>query len=255
MSGSTAPLLQVRGLAKRFGGLRVTDGFDLDVAEGEVHAIIGPNGAGKTTLINQLSGELRPDAGSIVFAGEEIVQASVQRRVALGMARSYQVASVFPDFTVLENVMLAVQSACGRSFGFVRAVHADRTLVEPAQALLAQVGLGGQGARRVASLAHGARRQLELAMTLALGPRLMLLDEPMAGMSQKESAEMVELLRRIRGRHAMVLVEHDMDAVFALADRITVLVYGRPIATGTPEQIRDDPEVRRAYLGDEEEVL
>ena len=255
MSATPTSLLQVRGLAKRFGGLRVTDGFDLDVGEGEVHAIIGPNGAGKTTLINQLSGELRPDAGSIVLAGEEIVQASVQRRVALGMARSYQVTSVFPDFTLLENVMLAVQSASGRSYGFVRAVHSDRDLVDPAQALLVQVGLGGQGARRAASLAHGARRQLELAMTLALGPRLMLLDEPMAGMSQKESAEMVALLRQLRGRHAMVLVEHDMDAVFALADRITVLVYGRPIATGTPDEIRDNPEVRRAYLGDEEEVL
>ena len=255
MSATPTSLLQVRGLAKRFGGLRVTDGFDLDVGEGEVHAVIGPNGAGKTTLINQLSGELRPDAGSIVFAGEEIVQAPVQRRVALGMARSYQVTSVFPDFTVLENVMLAVQSASGRSYGFVHDVHSDRTLVDPAQALLAQVGLGGQGGRRAASLAHGARRQLELAMTLALRPRLMLLDEPMAGMSQKESAEMVALLRQLRGRHAMVLVEHDMDAVFALADRITVLVYGRPIATGTPDQIRDNPEVRRAYLGDEEEVL
>jgi len=249
------PLLQVRGLAKRFGGLRVTDGFDLDVAAGEVHAIIGPNGAGKTTLINQLSGELRPDAGSVVLDGQEIVHLPVRRRVALGLARSYQVTSVFPDFTALQNVMLAVQSASGHSYGVLRPVLADRTLVEPAQALLAQVGLGGQGGARVASLAHGARRQLELAMTLALKPRLMLLDEPMAGMSQKESAEMVELLRQLRGRHAIVLVEHDMDAVFALADRITVLVYGRPIATGTPEAIRNDPEVRRAYLGDEEEVL
>ena len=252
---STNPLLQVRGLAKRFGGLRVTDGFELDVNAGEVHAIIGPNGAGKTTLINQLSGELRPDAGSIVLDGEEIVHATVQRRVALGMARSYQVTSVFPEFTALQNVMLAVQSASGHSFGFVRPALSDRALVEPAQALLARVGLAGQGGVRVASLAHGARRQLELAMTLALKPRLMLLDEPMAGMSQKESAEMVELLQQIRGQHAIVLVEHDMDAVFALADRITVLVYGRPIATGTPDEIRDNPEVRRAYLGDEEEVL
>ncbi|MBS0454883.1 MAG: ABC transporter ATP-binding protein [Proteobacteria bacterium] len=251
----STPLLQVRKLAKRFGGLRVTDGFDLDVGEGEVHAIIGPNGAGKTTLINQLCGELRPDAGSIVFAGEEILQAPVQRRVALGMARSYQVTSVFPDFTALQNVMLAVQSASGHSYGFLKPVLSDPALVQPAQELLVRVGLGGQGACRVASLAHGARRQLELAMTLALGPRLMLLDEPMAGMSQKESAEMVQLLRQIRGQHAMVLVEHDMDAVFALADRITVLVYGRPIATGTPDEIRDNPEVRRAYLGDEEEVL
>ncbi|SEB05619.1 ABC transporter ATP-binding protein [Variovorax sp. YR216] len=248
-------LLQVRGLTKRFGGLRVTDGFDLDIGEGEVHAIIGPNGAGKTTLINQLSGELRPDGGSILFAGEEVVHTPVQRRVAMGMARSYQVTSVFPDFSALQNVMLAVQSASGHSYGFVRPVIADRSLVEPAQALLASVGLGGRGNVPVASLAHGARRQLELAMTLALRPRLMLLDEPMAGMSQKESAEMVELLQQVRGRHAMLLVEHDMDAVFALADRITVLVYGRAIATGTPDEIRDNPEVRHAYLGDEEEVL
>ncbi|MDM0044407.1 ABC transporter ATP-binding protein [Variovorax dokdonensis] len=251
----SSSLLQVRGLAKRFGGLRVTDGFDLDVAPGEVHAIIGPNGAGKTTLINQLSGELRPDAGSIVLDGEDMVHASIQRRVALGMARSYQITSVFPDFTALENVMLAVQSASGRSFGIFKPVRDDASLVEPAHALLVRVGLAPVATQRVASMAHGARRQLELAMTLALKPRLMLLDEPMAGMSQKESAEMVELLRSLRGQHAMVLVEHDMDAVFALADRITVLVYGRPIASGTPGQIRNDPEVRRAYLGDEEEVL
>lgn len=248
-------LLQVRGLTKRFGGLRVTDGVDLDIGPGEVHAIIGPNGAGKTTLINQLSGELRPDGGSILFAGEEVVHVPIQRRVQRGIARSYQVTSVFPEFSVLQNVMLAVQSASGHCYGFVRPVLADRSLVEPAQALLARVGLGGQGGTPVAALAHGARRQLELAMTLALKPRLMLLDEPMAGMSQKESVEMMELLRQFRGQHAILLVEHDMEAVFALADRITVLVYGRVIATGTPDEIRGNAEVRHAYLGDEEEVL
>ncbi|NML43883.1 ABC transporter ATP-binding protein [Ramlibacter sp. G-1-2-2] len=250
-----SPLLQVRGLVKRFGGLLVTDHFDLDVAPGELHAIIGPNGAGKTTLINQLSGELQPSEGSIVFDGAEVVRQPIQQRVRAGMARSYQITSVFPEFTVLQNVMLAVQSASGRSYGFFRPVLGDRTLLEPAHALLQQVGLDAQHATRVAALAHGARRQLELAMTLALQPKLLLLDEPMAGMSQKESAEMVELLHTLRGKHAMVLVEHDMDAVFALADRITVLVYGRGIATGTPAAIREDREVKLAYLGEQEEVL
>jgi branched-chain amino acid transport system ATP-binding protein len=221
---SVSPVLQVQGLVKRFGGLTATDGLDLAVQPGEIHAIIGPNGAGKTTLINQLSGELRPDAGTIRFDGD--------------------------DVTALQNVMLAVQGASGRSFSFWRPAHRDAALTGPAQALLEQVGLGAQAQARVATLAYGARRQLEIAMTLALRPKVMLLDEPMAGTDPEESQRMAELIDALRGTYAIVLVEHDMDAVFALADRLTVVVYGRPIACGTPAQIRNDPEVRSAYLGD-----
>jgi branched-chain amino acid transport system ATP-binding protein len=247
--------LQVKGLVKRFGGLVATDGFAMEVKPGEIHAVIGPNGAGKTTLINQLCGELLPDEGSIRLHGEEVAHRSVQWRALRGIARSYQITSVFTEFTALQNVMLAVQGASGGSFSFWRPVARDRRLVEPALALLQQVGLGAQAQRRVSALAHGARRQLELAMTLALQPKVMLLDEPMAGMSQQESQEMVRLLQSIKGRHAIVLVEHDMDAVFALADRITVMVYGRPIACGTADEIRQHPEVRAAYLGEQEEAI
>jgi branched-chain amino acid transport system ATP-binding protein len=247
-------LLQVEGLIKRFGGLIATDHLDLEVRPGEVHAVIGPNGAGKTTLIGQLSGELKPTAGRIRFDGVDITSASVDARALAGIARSYQITSVFADFTVLENVVLAVQAHSGHSFRFWRPVLADRRLTAPAREMLALTGLAGQEDARVATLAHGARRQLEIAMTLAMKPRLLLLDEPMAGMSHRESVEMVALLRRLKGRYAMVLVEHDMDAIFALADRISVLVYGRPIACGTPDEIRASAEVRRAYLGDGEEA-
>ena len=246
--------LKVQGLVKRFGGLTATDHFQLDVRPGEIHALIGPNGAGKTTLINQLSGELRPDAGSISLDGAEIVHRPVQWRALNGIARSYQITSVVPEFTVLQNVMLGVQGASGGSFSFWKPVSRDDSLVRPAQALLQQVGLADVAHRRVSALAHGARRQLELAITMALKPRVMLLDEPMAGMSHQESQEMVALLRTLKGRYAIVLVEHDMDAVFALADRITVVVYGKPVVCGTPEEIRNHPEVRAAYLGDEEMV-
>lgn len=245
------PALQVRGLVKRFGGLLATDHFAFDVEPGEIHALIGPNGAGKTTLINQLSGELQPDEGSILLDGVEMVHQPVQWRALNGVARSYQITSVFPEFTALQNVMLAVQGASGGSFSFWRPVSRDSSLVEPAKALLQLVGLADAAQRRVSSLAHGARRQLELAITMALKPRVMLLDEPMAGMSHQESQEMVSLLRTLKGRYSIVLVEHDMDAVFALADRITVMVYGRPIACGTADEIRKHPEVRAAYLGDE----
>jgi len=248
-------ILSVKGLVKRFGGLVATDHFELDVAPGEIHAIIGPNGAGKTTLINQLSGELLPDEGSIRLDGEEIIHRPVRWRALQGIARSYQITSVFPEFTALQNVMLAVQGASGGSFSFWKPVSSDATLVQPARALLQQVGLGDVASRRVSSLAHGARRQLELAMTMALKPRVMLLDEPMAGMSHQESQEMVRLLQKLKGHYGIVLVEHDMDAVFALADRITVMVYGRPIACGTADAIRNDPEVRRAYLGEQAEAI
>ncbi|MGJ7505980.1 ABC transporter ATP-binding protein [Variovorax sp. GT1P44] len=255
MTQDVKPVLQVTGLVKRFGGLLATDHLDLDVRPGEIHAVIGPNGAGKTTLINQLSGELLPNEGSIRLDGEDVVHEPVQRRVHRGISRSYQITSVFQEFTALQNVMLAVQGASGGSFSFWKPVTSDARLVKPARALLEQVGLGPQAGTPVSEMAHGARRQLELAMTMALKPRLMLLDEPMAGMSHQESQEMVRLLRGLKGRYGIVLVEHDMDAVFALADRITVMVYGRPIACGTVDEIRNDPEVRRAYLGDQVEAL
>lgn len=247
--------LIVEGLVKRFGGLTATDGLNLEVRPGEIHAIIGPNGAGKTTLINQLSGELLPDAGTITFGARDVTRVPVHVRARLGIARSYQITSVFLEFTALQNVMLAVQGASGRSFSFWRPVAKDAALVEPALALLEQVGLGPLAHTRVAALAYGARRQLEIAMTLALKPEVMLLDEPMAGMSQAESEEMVRLLQRLRGDYSIVLVEHDMNAVFTLADRVTVVVYGRPIACGTPEQIRSDAQVRDAYLGDQVEAI
>ena len=247
----TEPLLAVRGLRKRFGGLVATDGVDLDVAEGETLAVIGPNGAGKTTLIAQLSGDLAPDAGTIRFAGAEVTALPAATRSHRGLARSFQITSIFREFTALDNVALAVQAHAGHSFHFWRRAREERALREPAQAVLAQVGLAARADVQAGALAHGEQRQLEIAMALATHPRLLLLDEPVAGMGIDESQRMVQLLRTLRGHHTIVLVEHDMDAVFALADRISVMVYGRVIATGTPEAIRANAEVRRAYLGEE----
>jgi branched-chain amino acid transport system ATP-binding protein len=245
-------LLEVSGLVKRFGGLTATDGVDLTVETGEVHAVIGPNGAGKTTLINQLSGELLPDAGSVRFAGRDITAEPVFRRALEGVGRSYQITSVFPEFSVLINVVLAAQAHAGHSFRFWRPVAGESALMSRAREALAQVGLAGRAETPVAALAHGERRQLEMAMTLATQPKLLLLDEPMAGMSLAESERLVRLLASLKGRYGILLVEHDMDAVFKLADRITVLVYGRVIACGEPAAIRANPEVRAAYLGDQD---
>jgi branched-chain amino acid transport system ATP-binding protein len=247
----TEPLLSVRGLRKRFGGLVATDGVDLDVAEGETLAIIGPNGAGKTTLIAQLSGDLTPEAGTIRFAGADVTALPTAARSHRGLARSFQITSIFRELTALDNVALAVQAHAGHSFRVWRPVRAEQALREPARAVLAQVGLAARADVVAGTLAHGEQRQLEIAMALATRPRLLLLDEPVAGMGPDESQRMVQLLRTLRGRHTMVLVEHDMDAVFALADRISVMVYGRVLATGTPEAIRANAEVRRAYLGEE----
>ena len=244
------PLLAVRGLRKRFGGLVATDGVDLDVAAGETLAIIGPNGAGKTTLIGQLSGDLRPDAGTITFAGADVTPLTAAARSHRGLARSFQITSIFRDFSTLDNVALAVQAHAGHSFRFWHAARAEASLREPARAILERVGLGGRADVVAGTLAHGEQRQLEIAMALATRPRLLLLDEPVAGMGLDESQRMVELLRALRGHHTIVLVEHDMDVVFALADRISVLVYGRVLATGAPDAIRLDAEVRRAYLGE-----
>jgi branched-chain amino acid transport system ATP-binding protein len=244
------PLLATDGLRKHFGALVATDGVSLAVEAGEVHALIGPNGAGKTTLIGQLTGELSPDAGRVRFEGRDITPLPVHRRCRLGLARSFQITSLFLDLTALDNVALAVQVHQGHSFRLWRDARQDARLREPARALLAQVGLDARADATAADLSHGEHRQLEIAMALASGPRMLLLDEPMAGMGPDESQRMVELLRGLKGKVTILLVEHDMDAVFALADRITVLVYGRAIATDRPEAIRANAEVRRAYLGD-----
>lgn len=245
-------LLEVSGLVKRFGGLMATDHVSFAVEPGEVHAIIGPNGAGKTTLISQLSGELQPDEGSMVFEGRDISRLSVAARSLAGLGRSYQISQIFREFTALENVMLAVQARAGRGFSFMQAVASEPAITAPAIEALRQVGLAERATALAASMAHGEHRQLELAMTLAGSPRLLLLDEPMAGMSQKESEEMISLIRTLKGRYAIILVEHDMEAVFALADRISVMVYGRIIVTGTPAEIRRNRMVKEAYLGEEE---
>ena len=244
------PILETERLTKRFGGVVATDGVGLAVLPGEIHAVIGPNGAGKTTLIAQLAGELRPDAGTIRFAGVDVTRLPAHARSALGLARSFQITSIFRDFTVLDNVALAVQAHAGHSFRFWRDARREATLREPARAVLATVGLADRADVVAADLAHGEQRQLEIAMALATGPRCLLLDEPTAGMGPEESQQMVALLGRLKGRQTLVLIEHDMDAVFALADRISVLVYGRVIATGPPDAIAASPAVREAYLGD-----
>ena len=249
----TEPLLAIRGLSKRFGGVVASDAIALEIARGEVHAIIGPNGAGKTTLLGQLAGEIVPEAGRIVFDGHEITGLPPWRRSLLGLARSFQVSSLFRDLTVLDNVALAVQAHAGHSFHFWRNARSEPELRAPARAALTAVGLADRIDAVVADLSHGEHRQLEIAMALATRPRLLLLDEPMAGMGHEESARMVTLLRALKGELTIVLVEHDMAAVFALADRITVLVYGRVIASGRPEDVRVNAEVRQAYLGDGDE--
>ncbi len=243
--------LRIENLEKRYGGLTVTDKLSLDVASGELHAVIGPNGAGKTTLIGQLSGELRPDAGRVLLDGKDVTRMPVEKRVRHGLARSYQITSVFKPFTALENVAMAVQARRGHSFRFWRPVLYTPALTGPAREALALAGLSARENTPASDLAHGELRQLELAMVLACQPSLLLLDEPMAGMSQHESEAMTRLLLSLRGRYTILLVEHDMQAVFALSDRITVLVYGRALACGTADQIRDDPQVRECYLGSE----
>jgi branched-chain amino acid transport system ATP-binding protein len=248
----TEPLLAARGLVKRFGGLTASDGIDLDAFPGEIHALIGPNGAGKTTLIGQLTGELNPDAGRVLFEGHDVTQLPVHRRAQLGLARSFQITSLFADLTVVENVALAVQIRNGHSFRFWRATGRDPRLQDPARAVLERVGLAARANAPAAELSHGEHRQLELALALASEPKVLLLDEPMAGMAPEESQRMIQLLRQLKGKAAILLVEHDMDAVFALADRISVLVYGRVIASGSAAEIRGNDEVRQAYLGEEE---
>ncbi len=246
------PALAVSGLRKAFGALVATDGVTLDLRPGEIHALIGPNGAGKSTLIKQMTGELKQDAGEIRLRGAEITFLSPEARSRRGLARSFQVSSLASEFTALQNVVLAVAGARGEAFGFLRPALKDRALVEPARAALARVGLDGRAGIRAADLSHGERRSLEVACALALQPVAFLLDEPMAGMGHEGSLRLTGLLDGLRAEAPILLVEHDMDAVFALADRISVLVYGKVIATGSADEIRRDPEVRAAYLGDEE---
>jgi branched-chain amino acid transport system ATP-binding protein len=244
-------MLELRGVTKRFGGLVATDDVTLEIARGEVHALIGPNGAGKTTLVAQISGVLPTDTGRIVFNGHDITRLSAHARVAAGLARSYQITSIFRRFSVLDNLALAVQARSGSSFSFWRPVSAERALFDEARSIANEIGLGEKADTLAATLAHGEQRALEVGLTLATNPQLVLLDEPMAGMGPQESQAMIALIHRIRSRVTVLLVEHDMDAVFRLADRISVLVSGRLLATGAPAQIRADPAVRKAYLGEE----
>ena len=247
-------LLRVENLVRRFGGVVATDKVSLEVARGELHAIIGPNGAGKTTLISQLTGQLMPHSGAVRFAGEDITWLPAHRRSRLGLARSFQITSLLPEFTAADNVALAAQAHDGHSFRFWGNARREKHLRHSAQAALERVGLGHRAETTVSELSHGEQRELELAVALATKPQLLLLDEPMAGLGATESAQMVKLLQELRREVTIVLVEHDMDAVFALADRITVLVYGRVIACDAPAAIRGNEEVKRAYLGDQHVV-
>jgi branched-chain amino acid transport system ATP-binding protein len=249
----TTALVEARDLCKRFGGVTATDHVSLSFHRGQIHALIGPNGAGKTTLINLLSGELSSDAGQILLAGEDITHRKTAARARIGLARSFQITSVFQDFTVLENVALAAQATQRHSFRFWRDARKDKGLRNAARETLARIGLELRADTCAAELSHGEHRQLELAMALATRPRILLLDEPMAGMGHEESLQIIRLLRELKPDYAILLVEHDMNAVFAMADVITVLVYGRVIACGTPEEIRANAEVRLAYLGEEKD--
>jgi branched-chain amino acid transport system ATP-binding protein len=243
--------IEIRELVKRFGGLIATDHVSLGIHDGEVHAVIGPNGAGKTTLISQLTGELVPNAGQILMRGRNITRMSVPHRARLGIARSFQITSLFKDFSVLDNVALAVQCSHGHSFKFWRDARKDEAIRSRARDAIAQLHLTERAETLSGNLSYGEQRRLEIAMALATDPSVLLLDEPMAGMGHEESGRMIEVLRGLKGRYAMLLVEHDMSAVFALADRITVLVNGAVLTTGTPDEIRTSKEVRRAYLGEE----
>jgi branched-chain amino acid transport system ATP-binding protein len=247
-------VLSISGLRKRFGGLVATDDVTLDVQAGEIHALIGPNGAGKSTLINQLCGELSPDAGRISLMGQDITHLPVPARVALGLGRTFQITSLLDDMTVLQNVGMALQVHAGGNFRFWDRVKRRRDVWAEASAIIADCQLAGRENALVADLSHGEKKQLELLMAMALKPKVMLLDEPMAGLGHLESQTMIGQLARLRDRAAILLVEHDMEAVFALADRVSVLVYGRIIAQGSVDQIRNDPAVREAYLGAEDEL-
>lgn len=245
------PLLTAQGLTKSFGALKATDDLSLAIYADEIHAVIGPNGAGKTTAVGQLSGELESDAGTILFAGRNITKTPMYKRARLGLARSFQITSIFLNLTVEDNVAMAIQACNGHSFRFWKPARSDKKLREPARKVLKEVGLVQRANIAASNLSHGEQRQLELAMALATRPFLLLLDEPMAGMGPASSRRMIDLLQSLKGKIAILMVEHDMNAVFALADRITVLVHGRAVATGRPDKIRTNPAVQQAYLGEE----
>jgi branched-chain amino acid transport system ATP-binding protein len=244
-------ILHINQLVKRFGGLTATDHAELRVLRGSIHALIGPNGAGKTTLIHQISGALQPDEGSIRFNGQDVTQVPMHQRAQIGLVRSYQITSIFKRLSVLDNIALAAQAKNGTSFSFWRAARAEHARYTQAAALAERVGLGARKDVLAGEMSHGEQRQLELGLALATQPMLLLLDEPMAGMGPDESERMVTLLESLRGEVTILLVEHDMDAVFRLADSISTLVFGKVIANGTAEQIKANPDVKRAYLGDE----
>ena len=248
----SAAVLETRGLSKRFGGVTATDDVSLAVRPGSCHALIGPNGAGKTTLLSQLSGELRPTQGQVLFSGADVTGLGLAARARLGIARSFQITSVCDDFTVFDNVIVAAQAVAGHSFRIWRTARRDERLTGPAREALSRVGLSDAARTAAGTLSHGQRRQLELAIALCRRPSVLLLDEPMAGIGPAEADRMTALLASLRGTYTVVLVEHDMDAVFSLADTVSVLVNGRIIASGTPEAIKADPLVREAYLGGEE---
>jgi branched-chain amino acid transport system ATP-binding protein len=255
----SAHLLETKSLVKRFGGLLATDHVSITLDTGEIHALIGPNGAGKSTLIGQLCGEIRPDEGQVLIEGNDVSNTSVFQRANLGLARSYQITQVCKDFTALENVMVAALARNNRDTASVAGIHfrawkqfmAQAQTKATAEAALAAAGLSSKANTPASVMAHGEHRQLELAMALALKPKFLLLDEPLAGMSGAESEQMITLLASLKSQYPMLLIEHDMNAVFNLADRISVLVYGKVIATGNAEQIKNDPQVRTAYLGEE----
>nr|WP_198409183.1 ABC transporter ATP-binding protein [Magnetospira sp. QH-2] len=244
------PMLEVLGLTKCFGAVTASDGLTFNVKRGEIHALIGPNGAGKSTTIGQLTGEIKPDSGRVRFDGRDITRYAIHKRAAIGLQRSYQITSLFPAFTALDNVAMAIQAQQSHSFQFWRPARTDDRLRAPARLALKRLGMEDLADLKVTELAHGEQRQLEVAMALATAPTMLLLDEPMAGMGQGESRRMMEILRPLKGDITILLVEHDMDVVFALADVVTVLVKGAVLMTGTPDEVRADPEVRRAYLGD-----
>jgi branched-chain amino acid transport system ATP-binding protein len=245
-------MLKINSLVKSFGGLLATDNLSFEVETGNLHAVIGPNGAGKTTLIRQITGETKPDSGTIIFDGKDLSDIPVHLRSALGLARSFQITNIFLDMSTWDNVALAVQAHAGHSFHFWKDARKDPVLREPALVFLQLVGLEERSDIVAGQLSHGEHRQLEIAMALATRPKMLLLDEPMAGMGPEESKAMVKILQGLKRKLTILLIEHDMDVVFTLADQITVMVYGRGIATDSPEAIRKHPEVQAAYLGEEE---
>ena len=245
------PALRIRQLVKRYGGIVATDHVDLTIQPGEIHALIGPNGAGKTTLVHQLAGSLRPDGGTIEFHGRDVTRLRIDQRVLAGLARSHQLISVFGGYTVLHNVLLAAQARSGSSFRFRGSPFEERPLVDEARAVLASVGLGARESAETQFLSYGEQRRVEIALALATRPKVLLLDEPLAGVAASDAAEMIDLIASLRSQATIVLVEHDMHAVFRLADRISVMVHGKVIASGTPAEIRASAAVREAYLGEE----